>query len=72
MPISPNDYAKRAYEFEQLAETAINPAVKKQYLDLATELRTLAKEWAMFDSQPSDEEVEHLVERMIGGSPSKL
>jgi hypothetical protein len=71
MPISPRDYAKRAAELEELAAAAADTGIKREYLEVARELRVLASEYARFE-QPSDEEIERLAERMTGNAANKL
>jgi hypothetical protein len=71
MPVSPNDYARRAAELEQLAAIATIPTAKQQYLEIARELRVLAAESAIFE-EPSDKAVERLVVHMIGSGHRKL
>jgi hypothetical protein len=67
MPIAPKHYAAKADEIERLAATISDSAIKSECLAIAAELRSLAQ-----PPEPTDKEVEQLVERMIGGSPSKL
>jgi hypothetical protein len=71
MPISPEQYVRRAEELEELAATITDEPIKNGYLELAAELRRMAVQPPPMPEH-SDAEVQQLAERMVGQTVSKL
>ena len=70
MPISTTRYLARAAKLEELAAIS-EEATKLRYLEVAAELRKLARQ-PEAEAQQTDEQSEQLAERMVGNTHSKL
>jgi hypothetical protein len=71
MPLTSDDLLQHAARAEASAQSIDDPIVKRAYLDLAAALREMAMATSDLASL-SDEDVEHLAQRMVGGRKSTL
>ena len=70
MTLTREELLARAARAEAAAASIADPFVSKAYLELATALREMADEDSL--AAMSDEEIEHLAERMVDASAGKL
>jgi hypothetical protein len=72
MPMTPEILLEHATRAEASAQRVSDPIIKRAYMDLAAALREMATGTKPDLAKISDEDVENLVERMTGNTPSKL